>query len=709
MAETAKLTNLEIQSMADREVKDCVGYLNSTITAERETALRYYNGEPFGDEQEGRSSVISRDVLDAVEWALPSLLRIFAGTDNVVEYEPTGPEDEATAKQATDYVGHVFYKDNPGFQILYGMFKDALLQKVGVVKHWWETGEKYETATFTGLDEAAYVQLVSDDDIEVLEHSTDSEETVVSGEDGQPIVQAYTTHDVKIRRKCDYGKVAVEGLPPEEFLISSRAKSVMDASFVGHRTTKTRSDLIEMGFKRDEIEELGGSSDTDEDLTGENQARFNDEDFSSDSTNATDPSMREILIVEGYMRADVNGDGIAERIRVWLGGSGAMKLLTPPESESEDKWEEIDEVPFSAICPLPIPHKFFGMSLADLVLDVQLIKSTLMRQALDNLYLTNNPEKEVAVPLVANMDDFLMSRPGGIKRVKQIGACREIAVPFTAEKSFLMLDYLDRVKETRTGSSPSVSADSEALQNQSATAVQSVDEARDQRLELIARIFAETGVKDMFRAILKLIIKNQDKPRMIRLRNEWVEMDPRYWNAEMDVTINVGLGHGSRSRQAQALIPILGMQREALAAGGLNGMVTPKHIYATASKLTQIAGFKNTEAFFADPGDGPMPTPPNPKVQEAQAKMQLEGQKMQMQAQNDQQKIQADMQADQMRAQVEIQMKREQMAAEMQLKREQMLAEMALKKEQMILEAHLSSRQQDTNAITQTRMGGEVG
>lgn len=672
MAQKTGMTETELRGAAEAAIRESVGYSSSEIVTERETALKYYYGEPFGDEAEGRSQVVSRDVLEAVEWMMPSLLRIFTSGD-VVKFEPKGPEDEQAAEQATDYIQHIFNVDNNGFLVLHDWFKDALLSKVGVVKHWWDASEKTVTTTYAGLTEDEYLLEASDDDATVLEH------TQYEYEDEPGVI----LHDLKVSHTFDDGRVRIEGVPPEEFLISTRARSIADAHFVGHRVRKTRSELLEMGFDRKKVDALGDDGDSDY-LTGERETRMADEEYDGGRSGTEDRSTDKITYTEGYIRLDVNKDGLAELVKVSLGGTGQVSLLD---------WEEVDRVPFSDLCPVRTPHKFFGMSLADLVMDVQLINSTLMRQMLDNLYLSNNPEKEVDINGVVNMDDFMTSRPGGIKRVKKIGTSREINVPFTAAASFPMLEHLSRIKELRTGVSPSTQVDSEALQNQSATAANIAQDATAQRAELIARIFAETGVKDLFRNLLKIVTTHQDRERVIRLRNGWVPMDPRSWNAEMDVTINVGLGHGNKQMQSAMLSRILDYQIMGMQQGGV-GMVTPKHIYNTLEKLVNLAGFKSVDPFFADPGDG--------QQQQQQQQGNPEEAKAMIDAQIEQKKAE-------IKASVEYQTKTAQMQLDSELKREQMKMEVQLKREQMFMEANLRHEQNMGAAMQPVRMGGVVG
>lgn len=690
------MTDRELSAIVMTEVRDAIGYIGTTsdISNERATALRYYLGEPFGDEREGRSKVVSRDVADTVEWILPSLLRVFAGGNDIARFEPVGQEDEAFADQATDYINYVFSKDNNGFLILYTWFKDALIQKNGIVKYWWEVSERAEIETYSGLSEPEMVHLVSDDDVEVIEHSTNVDPDGVLSE----------AHDIKIRRRRKEGRVRIEPLPPEEFLIARRARSLEDADFVGHRVYKTRSELVAAGYPKRLVETLPTYHDVDD--TEEALARWGDED--SGRVGSLDPMMQIIEIVEAYLRVDEDGDGIAELMKVTVAGSGAGG----DRGQLLDK-EPVDDIPFAALCPVPMPHKFFGLSVADLVMDLQRIKSVLWRQMLDNLYLTNNPQREVVMSKLekGGLDDLLNSKVGGIIRAKQEGAVRELAVPHAAAASFPMMEYVDRVRQHRTGVAPATTGlDAEALQNQTATAVNQMTSAANQRIELIARIFAETGVKDLFRGLLRLVARHQDKPRMVRLRNQWVPMAPALWNAEMDVSVEVGLGHGSRDQQMATMMQILNLQKEALGAGGL-GLVTPKHIYNALGKLVQWAGLKSVTPYFSDPEQGnagaqlPMAEQqPDPQVIAAQQQSQAMTAVMQQQAaaeiQVKREKAMADVELETqkqtarlatereiafLKAQNETQLKQDRLAAEMRLKEMELNAEIALEKAKLSL------------------------
>jgi len=587
------MDELELKALVGGHIGSAVGFLDSEIVAEREAALAYYRGDPYGDEKPGHSQVVSRDVMDTVEWILPNLMRIFHGNDRIVAFAPTGPEDEAVAEQATDYVNFVYNHDNEGFLVTYTWLKDGLIQKVGIVKHWWLAETRTSEQRYHGLTEDELAAIAGAEGVEVVEAEVRSQKSEVSKpngvaeEGGTPV--GVVLYDVRIRRTWEHARVRVEPVPPEEFLISRRAKSLEDADFVAHRTSRTRSELIAQGYERALVERLP-AGDGELDGSGERETRFDDEAEIGDAQ--SDESRRRVALCECYLRVDFDGDGIAELRQVVLAGDGAGAVLLGNE--------EIDEIPFTTWCPVPMPHRFWGMSVAEAVMDLQLIKSTLLRQMLDNLYLTNNPEMEVVWDEVVQ-DDALTRRPGGIKRVKQPGMYRPLDVPFVAGASFPMLEYLDRKQEGRTGvSAASTGMSPDLLQNQTATGVNQVMTAAQQRIDLIARIFAETGLKRLMRQVLKLVVKHQDKARTVRLRGEWVPMDPRAWNAGMDVSVDVGLGTGSRDRQLAHLATVLQYQKEALALPQL-GLVKPKSLYNTLEKLTKLVGLPSVEPFFVDP------------------------------------------------------------------------------------------------------------
>jgi hypothetical protein len=591
----AKMRNSEVLALLGQLLQNSIGYFEGNIGSERRTAFKYYLGKPYGNEIEGRSQVVTQDVLEVVENILPSLLRIFTAGEQIVKFDPQGPEDQEMAEQCTDYINHIFMKDNPGFMILYTMFKDALLQKNGFVKHYYKEITKENKEEYIGLTDTEFTSLLMDDDTEILE---DIERTV-EAERGTEVV-----HDVRILKTKREGRVCVENIAPEEMFVSKNAKSFADAQFVGHRVIKTRSEVIEMGFDKKLVDKLPSYTDG-----FYNQEHTEREMYQTESPEteyqSIDKSTDYVRIVECYTHIDYEKTGKPTLRKITMGGNESIILDN----------EEIDYLPFSMITPIPMPHLFYGMSVADLVMDLQLMKSTVLRQTMDNMYLQNNA-RHLVIDGQVQLDDLITSRPGGIVRTKGPGAVTPLATPSFLNEGLAMLEKIDQLKEARTGISRSqMGADPNTIQKShtTATSVNALVNASTQRIELIARIFAETGVKDLFKCIMQLVTRYQDKGRVIKLRNNFVEMNPMDWaDKEMDVSIQVGLGTGNTDQRVNLLSQILQIQQMLVKEGGYGRLVDENKIYNTLEKLVVNAGFSSAQPFFVDPSTVPPPPPPDP-------------------------------------------------------------------------------------------------
>ena len=600
-----KLSNEEIRAILHSEINGALGYLGGQLSEQRKKSIEYYLGEKLGTEIDGRSQVVSTDVADTIETILPNLLRIFTASDRTVICEPVKAEDVPLAEQATSYINYIFNKDNPGFTILYNWFKDALLEKNGIVKVYWDESETYEHETYKDLNEDAYQAIISEDDVEVLEHYEEEEEEQVKQvemleqmalQQGQELnLPRPKLHNIKIRRKCSEGKVKIENVPPEEFLIQRDAKTIQDANFVAHRTTKTRTQLLEMGYDAEIIASLPNSEEIV--FNSEKLTRYSDIDeypFRSSPDKSTD----QIDVFECYVRLDFDGDGLAELRKITVIGDTADNILENVE---------VDTIPFCSLTPIPMPHRFYGRSVSELVQDIQLIKSTVLRQLLDNMYLTNNNRIAIMDGMV-NLDDLLTARPGGVVRTKQPPS--QVMLPMQnqtiSQQAFPLLEYLDTVRETRTGVTRYAQGlDADSL-NKTATGINTLMTQTQMRMELIARIFAETGVKELFEKIFELTVKYQEQERLVQLNNVFVPVRPTEWKDKYNINIVVGLGSGSKEQQLVILNSILERQIQAfnLQGGKEFPMVTLKNIYNTLSKMVENAGLKNTENYFVNPDVG---------------------------------------------------------------------------------------------------------
>ena len=683
------MKEFDLQAIIENEIDNAIGYINTETVEERRDALMAYNREPYGNEVEGRSTIVTGEVAEAVDGALPQLLRVFTQSDDVVRFEPKAPGDEEKAKQATEYCNWVLMNDNPGFEVFQTWFKDALLQKAGVIKVWWNDETSVDKEKYENLSEEELTLLLADGQMEVVKQRQTQigevpvpptpEQMMMAQQTGVPpemTMQPVFSYNVTVKKVNKKGSVKVENVPPEEFLISKKARRIADAPFVAHRRLTTRSELISMGFKADEIDELPAYDDLT--FTPERVARFPNGEQPDDPS--LDTSMDEIETFECYIRTDYDEDGIAELRRVFYAGGTILEN------------EEADFIPFCSICPIPMPHKFFGHSLADRVVDIQKIKTTITRQMLDNLYLSNNARMAVVDGQV-NLDDMLTVTPGGIVRVKNNAAITPLQVPLVAGQAFPMLAYMDEIQQKRTGvTQASQGLDPNILQNTTATAVAMVQNAGAAKVELIARIFAETGVKDLFKSILHLVCKYQDKERIVRMRGKFVAIDPREWSNEYDMTVNVGLGTGNREQQMAMVAAILQKQEQIMSQMGIaNPLVSPSQYRNTLGRFIESAGFKDTSEFFREitpEMEQQMMQPQQPQPDPATAALM---QQAQAQMQITQAKAQADIQLNQAKAQADIQLQREKAAADIQLAREKAAAQMELKSAEFQAEAQLKA------------------
>ena len=590
-----RMTKGELLGLIGSEIDNSYGADDGELSDQLTKAIDYYNGENFGNEEEGKSQVISRDVMDVIEWVMPSLMRIFTSSERAVEFDPVQPGDEQAAKQETDIVNHVFYKENDGFLNIYTFFKDALLSKTGIMKVWWSPQKETEREEYQGLTDDELAILLSDKDVEPIEHEEEN-----------------GLHEITVIRTKSEGSAKVEAIPPEEFLISKDAKSIdpKKARFTCHKTLKTRSELIEMGFSKKKVKDLPTGSTL---LTSSVRlARNNlEDDFSQDSNH---DSTRQIEVFECYYHVDFNGDGIAELRQITLAGN--QILLN----------EEVDRVPFTAITPVINTHKFYGLSIADMVMDIQLIKSTLMRGVLDNTYLANNGRTAIQEGMV-NLEDLLSSRSGGVVRTQGPPANVAMPMPYTPlpPQTLEVMAQLDSMRKERTGvSQDTMGLESNVLANGRTGVINQSFDMAQMRTELIARIFADIGLKSVMRDLHAILQKNQNKQKWIQLRGEWVDVRPDEWRTRYNMTVNVGLGSGNKDRQMQSVMQVIGLQKE-------SQNVSPEGVFAAQNKLVELSGLGDGNKYFDDPvKKPPEPPPPDPQQELVKAQIELTAQQVQV-------------------------------------------------------------------------------
>ena len=590
---------------------------------ERSDALDRYLGRPYGDEVEGRSQVVMRDVQDTVEWIKPSLLKVFTAGDEVVKFTPTGPEDEEQADQETEYCNHILQQKNSGFLAFHDWFHDALLQKNAYIEVEWRDESLTQRDQYRGLTDDEFALLTANEEIELVEHAEREE-------------MGMRLHDAVVRQRVTYGCPKVVNHPPERVVVASDWPDIdlQGCPFLEIVSYPTISALREQGYDVDD--QISDDASTDDDEWESHRREVEQAGRTEREGLEATPEMRRVKLRKCWIKYDQDGDGIAELRRVLVVGTTVL----------ED--EEDDLIPVACLTPNRQPHEHYGMSVADMVSDLQRIRTVLVRGFLDSMYLANAPRNAVDVNRV-NLSDLMTSRVGGIVRVQ--GNPAEAVMPLVhAHQGPAILqavEYVDTIRENRTGVTRyNQGLDANSL-NKTATGVNQIMQAAQQRIEMIARIFAETGVKSLMRIIHAIALKHSRQAELVKIRNEWIPVDPRSWKTRRDMSVSVGLGTGNKDQMLAHLMMILQEQKQAMAIG----LTRPELIYNTLTKLTQNAGFKLADDFWSDPTKfQPPPPPPSPE----QIKAQTEMQKLQFSAQQDQQKFQAEAQMEQQRMMMQL-------------------------------------------------------
>ena len=594
--------------------KGCAEFSGGELVDERIRNLNYYFGRPFGDERKGRSQVVSSDAQDVVEWLLPYLMKTFTGSQEVVRFTPQNGEDVELAEQATDYANYIFYRVNNGFLILYEWVKDALMLKNGHVKWFWEKNIRVEHSYYEGLTLQELLFEVRDPEVEIEQADSYVDpgyvEQVNNGAPPLPQGQEPMLYNVKIRREYDDGKIKIEVIPPEHFIVAKRHNSIdlATCNVCGHRERVSKSDLLAMGFDYDTVCALETGETDDFGMGEEEQSRDQEQMLGDDTDYGVSPENPTYFLDEIYCRFDKDGDGIVEIYKVHMVGNTMLA------------YEEIEEIPIASMTPIIMPHRFNGRAAIDLVVDIQHQKSTMMRQIFDSAYQSINPRMKVLNGL-ANLGDLMEVRPGGIVRVDDINAVEPLNVPFLGRDGFSVIEYLDSVKENRTGTSRyNQGMDANSL-NKTAIGITRIMDASMGRQELMARVMAETGLTRLMRGIVHLTVKHNNKKQMVELRGKYVEVDPGDWRDMKNMVVNVGLGTGNTQEELQNLMGVAQLQEKATALG----MVKPIHFWNTAQLIMEKLGHKDITSFFDQPDkNAKMPKPPNPAEIEAQKQIQLE-------------------------------------------------------------------------------------
>ena len=595
-ADFEPLSPEDVQAIAQQELRHATNYTTTDLAKERSRALEAYLGKPIDElasqaNQPDRSKVTSSDVEEVIEWILPSLVKKFTA-EQPVEFEATEVSNpmlreqrEAQARQETDYCSYVWEKDNDSFPLTYTWFKDALLQKNGILKVCWELEDERTREDYSNLSEMEVMQLLNDPNVQPV---AGQEHMLMTPQGPMPV------YDLTLEHKYQEGRCKIRAVAPEDFGINRdhRSSTLEDVRFVYDRSIQTRADLVAAGYDRDTVWDVPKWENwyNEEWLARRN---YTEERFSVNNVQA---ALDRVEVYDCYALMDVDGDGMAEWVRVVLGGyvDGAILL----------DYEVVDSHPYVGICPVILTHKFYGRSIADRVMDLYKIKSTLWRQSLDNLYRLNN-HRTVAGKQV-NIEDLLVSRPGGVVQVDTEGPVNAQVMPLPVQpmidQSLGMMNYADSVRENRTGVGENAFGLAEKVlgSNKGDLTVERMMSAKESQVDLIARIFAEYGFRPLFQRIRELVAKHQDKARIVKLRGEWTPVDPAGWRGKYSMRVRVGLGTGDRNMQLAALQQVSERQAQLIQMGHYGTLVTDRGLYEAQKDWLELLDLRGKD-YFVDP------------------------------------------------------------------------------------------------------------
>ena len=660
------LDQTQIESIVSKAIQDAVDFIDSEIAPQRIKAQRYFDGKVDIGYEEGRSRVVATKCREVVRGLKPSIQRIFLTSEKPVEFVPRGPEDVAAAEQATSYVSYKF-QQHDGYRVLNDVFQDAMVKKAGIAYVYYKEEMDTEIHTFTNLSDEEYTLVVEADDVEVLEH----EMRLVASLDQSGLEIEMPEHDVKVAKSTPNGDLCLESIPPEDFFVDRNARSIDDYYIVGHSTEMRVSDLLAMGFN---IDDLGGLDSSEYSVT-DDEEEFERRGYSIDESDDENISAasKKITVTNAYMELDIEGTGVP-RLYQFLCAGSTYTLLN---------FYEADYAPYAVFECDPEPHAFFGTSLVDLVIHDQDAATAMLRGVLDNVALTNNPALQIVDGQVA-VDDLLNNEIGRIVRVKAPNAIMEMAVPFTAGQTLPALQYFDQLVDNKTGVSKMAQGlDPDVLKSSTATAIAASQEGQTGQAEVIARNFAEGGMRQMFRMMLDLMVKHSDNDEIMRLNGTFVPVDPRAWDTDMDLIVNVGIGTGRENERAAALQQALQIQQQVYAQyGPMNGVVTLTQIRNTLADLLAIGGLRNADRYF-------MPMTPEIEQQMMMQQQQMAQQQQMMAAQQpdpnaafmqtEAMKAQTRAQVDMQKAQMDYQYKMHKLGMDDDLSRDEMVQDLAVK------------------------------
>ena len=682
------LEESELLSLLERNLDAADTYTESLVGEQRDKSHRYYFGEPLGNEKPGRSQHVSRDVFDAVESTKALLLDTFTADRRVVEFTPETNEDIEDARQATEFVNYIFYRQNKGFKILQDTLHDGLVSKMGLVKRWWDTRYTYVEEDFADLDEAQFTMMASDPDVEI----TTLDQTIIQPEmvdpmTGMVVMPAITTYSGELKRRINKSQVRVDNLEPEKLYISPRAKTLEDADFVSYRYEKEIGELLEDGYDPEKVEDLDEELDTYRDST---LGRDSYDEFSAETSMRDDhPNRTYVTIYESYIR--IYDPKVESRC--------TFKVVHSRRSLLDV--EKVESHPYRGWCPFPVPHKAIGLSLADVTMDLQKSQSTLKRSVIDNAFLTNTSRWVANLSLVRNPRDLIDNKLGAVIDVNAMdpsSVVQPLNTPQISANVFTTMELLEQEKEARSGSSRmSKGLDSDVVSKQNSNdMVTRYMNASNRRTMVMARNFAESFLMPLMFDLYRLAIENDTQTRMIQLSGKFIPIDPKELRERTEMSVAVALTPDARAAEARTLTMLDQMWTANPQDPTVGGMYQTQQRFALMSRAIDLMGLKG--------GDKYLLSPMSPEYQQGQQQnAQQQQQQQQMAQQIEFKKLELDerkVMVDERRAGVEeekLVLEAEKIGVELSTKAQEMIAKQEKDSADLILKAAEFRHEQTTD------------
>ena len=582
----------ELLTSLENSINAADSYAESEIGHQRDKGHRYYYGQPLGNERTGRSQHVSMDVFDAVESVKAMLMETFSADRDICRFDPQTAEDFVPAKMATALTNFIFYRENKGSKILHDVIHDALVAKTGIVKRYYKNYYEYDEETFEGVDEASFNQIAADPDVTITEYAEEAQ--AVQAQDpqtGQVVEASQVMYSGELVRKIDKSKVCIEVIPPEDFLIAPRATDEEDADFCSHRTSRTRGELLSEGYDPELVQRLDEDKDMHEDGS---LGRDAIDGYRHDDSYEADNDREYVTIYESYMK----------KYRDDLQKCVVLKVLHSRRVLLD--LEIVSEKPFRYFTPFPLPHRFHGMSLADVLFDIQKTQSSLKRGVVDHTFMTNTSRFIANLSLVKNPRDLLDNKVGAIIDVNSPNpenVVRPMPMPNLSGTVFQAIENLETEKEARSGMSRMARGmDSTVVSKQnSSDLITQFMNASNRRIMVMARNLAENFLKPLMHDIYRLAIENESQEKMIQLDGQFVPVNPQFLGDRTEMSVAVALTPEEQAQEAQMLLSLDGQFTMNPNDPNLGGMYGAPQRHAMLSRAFELLNIKNGASFLFDP------------------------------------------------------------------------------------------------------------